>query len=355
MYGLTSGNSLSKRQSRWVREIDESVRSNPAQRAFNQESSANHIRDKHNIISLTSPNILDLMNNQQRSDQTTINDSSISLASGQNPILRNDQHHPSNRSMYDPIVNTSSRSISIESLYELVVELKRVNSQLQQQYSRLEQDYQSLKNILNISSEITLRLDRIEQQPNSNDLLVRVSRLEHNNELSSLVNRVLSLERSLSELSHQSNKSPRISPAPYDNSSQFSAPTEPERLVNTPREFLPYFIKQEYSGRDNKTVLTDMHMYMLVDIVGLFDDIPVIYPFGDNKDLPLFSELTLEMSFGDADNSFAGTMYGVFSRGPDGIYNIRITELYSDGEASGIENFTLPLTITCNTDLLPEY
>jgi len=394
MYGLASRESLSKRQSRWVRDVDESVRSNPAQRAINQETSSNPIRDKHSIISFTSPGILNLMNDQG-SFANTSNDSSFSLASSQNPMLRKDQDHPSNRSTYDTPGKINERLASVEALYELVSDLKRDNTELQRRYSKLEQECESFKNGLSASSDLSVRVDRIEQQQipirtsfDANDIITRVTRLENNNELSAIVTRVSSLEQSLSEVSRRSDESCRESTTvnipvesiartytrPIDNSSEFSAPTDPdtnyvqrtssscstgdsknpEVFISKSREFVPYFIKEEYAGRDNKTTLNDMNMDMLVDIVGLFNEIPVIYPFGLAKDLPRFSQLTLDMVFIDADKSVNGTVYGVFNRGPDGVYTIKITELYSDGEASGIEKLTLPLTITCNTELILE-
>lgn len=337
MYGLASRESLSKRQSRWVRDVDESVRSNPAQRAINHEHSSHPIRDKHNIISLTPPGLLDLMDDQSHWESPSNHhneiigptDSSFSLASGHNPLLRKNQDHPSNRS----------------ALHEVITEL-------QQQYSKLEQECEFLKNSLSTCSDLSVRVNRIEQQN-------PITRLEHNNDISALITKVASLEQSMSELSHRTENSSQVIPVrnytqPIDNSSEFSAPTDPEILTNKYREFVPFFIKEQYAGRDNRTILTDMRMDMLVDIVGLFDEPPIIYPFGVTKDFPHFAELTLDMVFVDADKYVNGTVYGVFSRRPDGVYTIKITELYSDGEASGIEKFTLPLTITCNTELILE-
>jgi len=379
MYGLTSRDSLSKRQSRWVREVDESVRSNPAQRAINQETptisnrSSSHTdpRDNLNIITLMSSNDTD---------------SSVSLAFGQNPMLRKDSNHPTsaeylssrNKPIKNIITPLQENIQQLDTLSLLVNELKNDNAELYQKYSKLENDYQILKNSVSDSSELSVRVDRIEQQQNPlYNLDARISHLESEvplkynrvqpliNEFPTLVNRIENLEQSLSELSSRSGSSGFFSQAinvrDNDNSSEFSVLTDnsepcPEPQIHNlgKREFIPFFIREEYAGRDNKTFLHKTNMNMLVNIVGLFNDIPIIYPFGTAKDLPHFVELTLDMQFTDAEKIVNGTVYGIFKRGSDGIYTIKITELYSDGEASGIEKFTLPLTITCDCDLILE-
>lgn len=328
MFGLASRDAFAKRQSRWIRDIDESLRNNPAQRALNQELTSNSIQEKHNIISLTSPTILNIMNE-------SISDSSVSLASNQNSMLRKDNVHPSNRSSFE-LNNTSftENFVSkeeIEGLYNIITNLRRDNNELQQKYYKLEQELELIRNrtiSVNDSSEINFRL---------NNILTRVTDLEHYNDrntskspLPSIINRISSLE-----------------------SSQFSAPSDLSEQDKR-RIFIPYFIKEEYAGRDNKTLLINNNIDMVVDIVGLFDDIPIIYPFGTATNLPQFTELNLDMQFVDAENCVNGTIYGMLSRRSDNIYIIRITELYSDGEASGIDKFTLPLTITCKAELVVE-
>jgi len=370
MFGLASRDAFAKRQSRWIRDVDESVRNNPSQRALNQELTLNPIQEKHNIISLTSPTILDIMNE-------SISDSSVSRASNQNSMLREDNVNLYNRPNSE--VNNIFRAENfvskdeIETLHNVIKNLRRDNNDLQQRYSKLEHELELLRNrtsmgiSLNDSSEITFRLNNIEQnyKVDHSNIITRITNLEYDNDrntskssLSSIINRISSLEQSLSELSNQSNYELRANPVRnyndcINNSSEFSAPTDPPEKDKI-RVFIPYFIKEAYTGRDNKTLLNNNNIDMVVDIVGLFDDIPIIYPFGTATDLPHFTELNLDMQFVDAENSVNGTIYGTLTRRSDNIYTIRITELYSDGEASGIDKFTLPLTITCKTELLLE-
>jgi uncharacterized protein YoxC len=343
MYGLASRDSLSKRQSRWVREVDESVRSNPAQRAINQESSSNSTRpsgDRNSIITFM---------------PSYDTDSSVSLASNQNSMLRKTFNHPSNKSSHESIYEKNSS----DALSSLVSELKHSNNELLQKYSKLENDYNSV-------SELSIRMDRIEQQQNPiHNLDSRITRLESDipikytkiqpilNNIPSLITRIQNLELSLSELSSRSEPLITFKPFENTNSSEFSAPTDNSEIMDI-QEFVPFFIREEYAGRDNRTILDKNTMNMTVDIVGLFNETPVIYPFGMVKNLPRYMELHVDMTFTDAEKSVNGVIYGIFKQEPNGIYIIKITELYSDGEASEIDKFILPLTITCTCDLLLE-
>ena len=113
--------------------------------------------------------------------------------------------------------------------------------------------------------------------------------------------------------------------------------------------YYPFFIKEEYSGRDNKTKLNKNYLEMLVEIIGFYHEPPLIFPFGSETKLPAFKEMTIEMEIKDAEDSMNGTMFGILKRRKDGVYFIKMTELYTqDGEASSIEKYTLPLTLTCS-------
>jgi hypothetical protein len=377
MYGLASRESLSKRQSRWVREVDEHVRSNPAQNAFNKESPSNPIRDKPGLITV-------MIDPQEQIPEIT--DSGTSLATGYNPILRKN-NKPFNSHLMGLIPDDSNNElITIQTLYE---EIKQKYSKLEQDYIKLEQNYISLRQSIPDNSELIDRIQKLELIPSklikleqtltlnsdrsyrsNNDLITRIERLEHTSDISSLVNRVSLLEKSLSEISVSDNiqhKLPNI--LNPNNSSEFSALTEPDiinnkspklhKLSKLPKvskiqEYVPYFIKEDYSSRDNLTTLNGLHFEMLVEILGFYSEIPIIYPFGSETNLPKFAELTLEMTFRDADKIIDGTAYGIFKRNSDDIYTIQLTELYSDGNASGIEKYTLPLTLTCKTELILE-
>lgn len=289
MYGLASHESLSKRQFRWTKEVDESVRGNPAQRAMNQQLPLNNIA-KNNIITIK--NLSECDNKQE-------------------PYNSDDIDH------------------------------------LQLKYSKLKQNFKILKNIVDkTDSEIAHLKFEIDNRIKSLELSSAAT--------SGIISRLQSLEYSLNEISARENirnERSYINLQPNtEDSSDFSIPTKDYSEF----EYSPFFIKEEYSGRDNKTILDNLTMTMVVDIVGLFNEIPIIYPFGKETNMPRFAELTVDMDFTDAEKIMNGTMYGIFKRRSDGIYIITITELYSDGEASSIDKFTLPLTIKCRADLILE-
>lgn len=62
MYGFSSREALSKRQSRWVHEVDKEVRNNPAQNALSKEPASNSVKDKPSIISMMSSYDIDELN-----------------------------------------------------------------------------------------------------------------------------------------------------------------------------------------------------------------------------------------------------------------------------------------------------
>jgi len=303
MYGLLSRESLTKRQSRWVQEVDESVRSNPAQRSLNQTLSSNN-PNKGSIITLGDQEII----SGSRSDSMRI------LSSNSRYV----------NLMDNQIVSTD------EDLYELYNELK-------QKYDTLEEKYNSLRSITDSGPN-----------HNINNLVSRIQRLEKSNDIDHLRKRVDTLESSFSSNSNIRKSS--------DNTSEFSCLTDVDLATVPPgiREFVPYFIKEEYAGRDNNTKLKDLQFEITVELLGFYSDVPIIYPFGSQKDLPKFRELTLDMNFQNVDETIKGTAYGIFKRGRNGIYTIKLAELCSDGEASGIEKYTLPLIFTCSAELIPE-
>jgi len=329
MYGLTSRESLSKRQSRWVRDVDENVRSNPAQNALNREIPHNPIINKPSLI-------------------TTMMEQTV-------PPVRD---------------SLSSRKSNSDEQLEL---LHNLYDDLKQKYTELKREHESFSHKLSNNSELTKRVDKIEQtvisdvsnrihqlETEDGNITIRLQHLERSfftpqntGDITSLINRVVSLERSLSELSKHSQSDIRIS-----QSSEFSALTEPDMSISDKKpkikEFVPYFIKEDYASRDNLTKLDGLSFKMVVELLGFYSEIPIIYPFGTDQDLPRFAELILEMSFRDADKVMNGTAYGTFKCGKNNIYTIQLTELYSDGNASGIEKYTLPLTFTCETELIYE-
>lgn len=362
MYGLTSRESLAKRQLKWVRDVDESVRSNPAQRSIHRDPPPNPIRDKTSIISLMSdpffmssePDTIPIPESSSSSDQST-HRSNQALASKQHSMVRKSSSSKSSPfSSHFMNVIPDDANEELEMLYNMITDLKR-------NYDELKQDYISLRRIVDQTSSFSDRLISLETVSPKPEII------------SNFNNRILNLERSMSELSSRSAIPPKSPPRPdpragVANSSDFSLiPTSDVKVTSssTPlelikqvrhgrREFLPYYIKEDYAGRDNLTILDGVHFDMIVEIIGHYNEPPIIYPFGDSTDLPNFTPFTMELQFQDADMLLNGSAYGSFKRNKNGIYTIEIIELNSDGEASGIENYTLPLTLRCKMDLFLE-
>lgn len=368
MYGLPSRESLSRRQARWIREIDINVRGNPVQNALNREHPTNSTRDNLGLITM-------MIDPQE--ENPGVGDSGSSLAMGHNPILRKNTHNnpygnkPSQFNGHlmglipdDP----ADQLVTIQTLYE---EIKQKYTKLEQQYEELIVKVRKLGTESNHNSNINAKLNKFEQTLSTNsELHNRVQKLENNSDINLLIDRVAMLEKSLNDVSgrdiikqpeddRQQLPHNRVVSVRGGDSSEFSALTELDMSIRDDSisgiyEFTPYFIKEDYSSRDNITRLEGTNFQMLVEILGFYSENPVIFPFGIETNLPRFAELTLEMSFKDADNIVDGTAYGIFGRRSDGIYIIRLTELYSGGNASGIEKYTLPLTFTCKTNLILE-
>ena len=291
MYGLSSRESLSKRQSRWIRDVDESLRNNPP---INSSTNVNISSERNNAII--------------SSKQSYYTDSNISLSSRNNSLLMKNISNV-NDDIYPNITN------------------------LNDQISILSQKYSNLKDKIKVlHDKLSLRIDNLETQQ------IKYQKLQD-----SLVSDYQKLQDSLVSDYHHKTENSLVSD--YHHKSENS-------LVSDYQEFVPFFIKEEYSGRDIINILNKNNMDMTVDIVGLFNETPIIYPFGVSKDLPNFIDLNLDMKFEDPEKSINGIIYGNFTKRKDGIYIIQITELYYNGELSDINNFTLKLTITCCTDLI---
>jgi hypothetical protein len=230
-------------------------------------------------------------------------------------------------------------------------------AELKRGYEELKQKYKTLRQKMYEPKEQSKRIKILDQQMKSKSK-------ESMDLISDLSSRMDTIERSISELSSLSIRRPAEC-SMMVNSSDFSHIPAPELRVaanstsydlisqvrNGKQEFLPYYIKEDYAGRDNLTVLDGNQLDLVVEIIGHYNESPIIYPFGDAIDLPSFSPMTIELSFHDADRSLNGTAYGSFKRDKSGIYQIEILELQSDGDASGIEAYTLPLTMRCQTTL----
>src|SRR5579871_3960424 len=141
MYGLPSRESLSKRQSKWQREIDETVSNNPSQQVINQDFPKNPPARK-SIISLMN-NPIDLQPNINTESNTSL----ASLASTDNPMLRKNFNKPFNNYVTEP--NTE---FSIENIYSLFFQLTKDHDLFKQdllnRVRNVETDIQALNHSL---------------------------------------------------------------------------------------------------------------------------------------------------------------------------------------------------------------
>jgi hypothetical protein len=299
MYGLASRESLAKRQSRWIRDTAEILRENPAQNALNKEENTH--KEKPGIISLM---------NSQLADTGSY---------GKDNVFH--KNKPFNNHMMDIIsVDESDEFKALESLCQ----------ELKDKYSYLERECKSIRKIL--------------QHDNGN-----ISQGNNASELSKFIQestqRFQKIEQSLIHLTKEIET--------IKSKSQQITVINSEQLIDfepTKQEYVPFVHNEECVGRDNICTLKEGIMDMVVEIIGLYSEGSIIYPFGLAKNLPEYSELTIIMTFEDGDGS-NGSAYGEFKRRPDGVYVIQPTEFYINGNLTMLDACTLPLTLRCNVDL----
>jgi len=138
-------------------------------------------------------------------------------------------------------------------------------------------------------------------------------------------------------------------------------PENPENPENpeypTDGEFIPYFDSPENKTIDSKTVLNENgYIHLETGLAGrLFSEIILIYPFGSERIALDISENILDMHFKTAQD-ITGTVLGRFTKNEEGIYVIRITDCFLEGDSSlGSIKFTdldLPLQVSFEGGLL---
>lgn len=126
------------------------------------------------------------------------------------------------------------------------------------------------------------------------------------------------------------------------------------------REHIPFFIREDYIGKSNVTILNDSKFEMTIEIIGLYSEVPIIYPFGNNKisfdNLPKIVEITCSDIF----------LYGHLQKNENGIYVMKLSKLYSPNENKpdvddiifsdqefneSLSYHTLPLIFQCTIDI----
>jgi hypothetical protein len=239
------------------------------------------------------------------------------------------------------IMNDDSSSYSF-SPYDMSFSKKSTdNDNLEKTVLELKRDHEKLKKKIKKFSDITSRIDKLEKYRDISTLFVTLA--EHDKDLRNLKNTITELSSI-----QKPEKNKKIFSNDFSDSSMFSSLTTID--IKESHIFVPFFIKEKYSSRDNITKLENNYMDLTVQILGKFSGAPIIFPFGKDKNLPFFKVKSLEMTFEDA-KSLEGNSFGTFLKNTEGIYIIHFTELYHNNVSSNISDFTLPLTIKCKTFL----
>lgn len=218
--------------------------------------------------------------------------------------------------------------------------------------SKLEQCMASVTHIVGQHEAILQRLDALELS------------------LTRALEQVAALELAQSQAQSQAQVKPVIAPlsltastlgiTPALESSVLASMIEPasgandSAPVDSSPSFVPYFIKEQYTGRDNATRLEGDRLIMTVEILSYYPDLPVIYPFGTNTSIPKFSDLTLNCNIADLDDKMSGTVYGDLRRNASGVYTLALKDLYVDGELTTFDKCPYPIILKCDTQLMVE-
>jgi len=117
-------------------------------------------------------------------------------------------------------------------------------------------------------------------------------------------------------------------------------------------EFVPFFIQEDYTGRDNLTLLKGENMDMIVEILGYYNDEPIIYPFGFERNFIKFEEMPIVLFIDNKSNNNDIKIYGLFKLDDDGIYKIYLNEIYDNDKLITLDTLSFPLKLQCNVKLI---
>jgi hypothetical protein len=119
---------------------------------------------------------------------------------------------------------------------------------------------------------------------------------------------------------------------------------------NSPKsnEFIPFYFKEEFTCRDNKTELTNNYICMTVELLGNMGNI--IYPFGSRTNVPNFVEQDIPMRYRDNEMFDNDNICGRLTKRDD-VYIIEINDVYLDNAKIKFDDLKFPVTIWCDTYL----
>lgn len=110
-------------------------------------------------------------------------------------------------------------------------------------------------------------------------------------------------------------------------------------------EYVPFYVKEEFTCCNNKTILKEKSVDMIVDVLGNIGNL--IFPFGNELLEISFPEQSLILKYKDCEMLDYDNVHGKLRR-KNNIYVIELIDFFSDGEKINFENLSFPVTICYN-------
>jgi hypothetical protein len=298
MYGLSNRDFLTKRQTRWVFDIEKS----------NEQINSNTnkmISSLNNIINCNENN-----HNSKNSLKTKSLISSFDNSSNNNSNNNSNDNTPQNNIDYTKFKNNFDNiDDKIISIDDKIISIEKKIIQTHEFFDSFSQKIS--KSILNLETSIqTLNNNNTNNTNNNNNNNTNNNNTNNNNTNNNNTNK--------------------------DDFYQFE----------------PFFIQEIYTGRDNLTLLKGENMDMIVEILGYYDDEPIIYPFGYEKNFIKFEEMPIVLFIDNNTNNNDIKIYGIFKLDDDGVYKIFLNEIYDNDTLITLDKLSFPLKLHCNVKLI---
>jgi hypothetical protein len=230
------------------------------------------------------------------------------------------------------VINIDEKAINIE---EKVINIEEKVINIEEKVINIEEKVIEISEFCHVLfeklSQSILNLEKLINNSNNNNMANSLNNSNNNNMANSLNN------------SNNNNMA---------NSLKNISNTKNDLVDNTNKdnsyEFTPFFIQEDYTGRDNLTLLKGENMNMLVEILGYYNDEPIIYPFGFERNFIKFLEMPIVLFIDNNDVK----IYGIFKLDYDGIYKIYLNEIYDNDKLITLNKLSFPLTLHCNVNLI---
>ena len=283
MYGLSNRDFLTKRQTRWVFDIEKS----------NEQMNSN----SNKIIS-SSNNIINCNENNHNSKNSLKTKSLISSFDNSSNNNSSNNNSSNNNNSND---NTPQNNID---------------------YTKFKNNFDNIDDkIISIDDKIISIEKKIIQTHEFFDIFSQ-----------KISKSILNLETSIQTLNNNTNNN-------NTNKDDFY-------------QFEPFFIQEIYTGRDNLTLLKGENMDMIVEILGYYNDEPIIYPFGYERNFIKFEEMPIVLFIDNNTNNNDIKIYGIFKLDDDGVYKIYLNEIYDNDKLITLDTLSFPLKLQCNVKLI---